>query len=106
MSQSAQPVTISYNSLLEDDLSPVYDDILKGFGSEPDCLGLIIVKDLPDHYGQLRERALRVSARFAALPEAVQERYTDPESSYSFGWSHGKGKSDLAQNARSTKLIT
>jgi hypothetical protein len=92
MSAAAEPVVISYSSLLHDDLSSLYDDITRGFGSEPDCLGLIIVKGLPDQYSQLREKALRASAQFASLPEDVKERYTDPASSYSFGWSHGKGK--------------
>lgn len=92
MTESAEPVVISYKDLTADNLSPLYDDITKAFGSGLDCLGLIILKDLPEHYPQLREKALRASARFASLSEDVKNKYVDPESFYNFGWSHGKGK--------------
>lgn len=91
MTASAEPVVISYKSLLEDDLTPLYDAITQGFGSEADCLGLIILKDLPKEYRQLRENGLRAAAQFASLEQDTQEKYTDPKSSYMFGWSHGKG---------------
>jgi hypothetical protein len=86
---SIQPVSISYASLLEDDLSTLHDDILKAFGSSDESLGLIVLRDLPPPFGQLREDAMRSAARFASLPESTREKYTDPASSYSFGWSHG-----------------
>lgn len=86
---SIQPVSISYASLLKDDLSSLHDDILKAFGSSDESLGLIILRDLPPQFAQLREDAMRSAARFASLPESTREKYTDPASSYSFGWSHG-----------------
>ena len=86
---STQPVTISYASLLEENLAPLHDDILKAFGSSDESLGLIVLKDLPETFAQLREDAMRSAARFASLPESTREKYTDPASSYSFGWSHG-----------------
>lgn len=89
---AVDPVVISYKDLTQKDLSPLYPHVTKAFGSGPECLGLIIVKDLPEEYRQLRENALRASARFANLPQCVKEKYTDPESSFNFGWSHGKGK--------------
>lgn len=92
--QQPQPITISYNSLLQDDLSSLHDSILRAFGSGSECLGFIIVNDLPEYFPILRERALRSAAFFAQdLPEEVREKYTDPSSCYSFGWSHGKGVS-------------
>lgn len=90
--QPVRPVSISYGSLLEEDLSFLHDDILRAFGSSDDSLGLIVLQDLPAEFGQLRENAMRSAARFASLPEHVREKYTDPASSYSFGWSHGCAK--------------
>lgn len=92
MAEAVHPVVISYKRLLQDDLSPLYHDITKAFGSGPDCLGLIILEDLPEEYAGLRERALRASAKFATLPDEVKDKYVDPKSFYNFGWSHGKGK--------------
>lgn len=88
---SLQPITISYQALLKEDLSPLHDAIERAFGSSEEALGLIILKDLPEQFAQLREDALRASAAFASLPEDVREKYSDTSSGYSFGWSHGKG---------------
>ncbi|KAI9445073.1 Clavaminate synthase-like protein [Lactarius indigo] len=62
----------------------------KAFGSGPDCLGIIIVRDLPSEYPKLRERLLKFAHAFAQLDEQVREKYVDAKSRYSFGWSHGK----------------
>lgn len=79
----------------------------QAFGSHPQALGIIIVKDLPVVYQSYRESLLKYAYKFAHLPEEIKERYTDPGSSYryviaahkrslgadhrkSFGWSHGK----------------
>ena len=86
------PITIPYSALLEDDLTPLSDSITRAFGSSADALGLILVSGLPAEFAKLRENALLASARFAALPEDVRERCTDPDSHFSFGWSHGKGE--------------
>lgn len=86
------PITIPYSALLEDDLTPLSDSITRAFGSSEDALGLILVSGLPSEFAKLREDALFAAARFAALPEDVRERYTDPDSQFSFGWSHGKGE--------------
>ena len=88
-----QPVAISYADLMQEDLSSLDDDISRAFGSAPECLGLIILENLPPSFARLRDDALRAAAHFAHdVPEEVQDLYTDPASSYSFGWSHGKGK--------------
>ena len=91
MATTADPVVISYKALLKDDLGTLHEDITRGFGSQADCLGLIILKDLPEEYSRLREDALRAAAEFAGLPEEVRDKYTDPQSSFNFGWSHGNG---------------
>ena len=90
------PITIPYSALLEDDLTPLSDSITRAFGSSADALGLILVSGLPAEFAKLREDALLAAARFAALPESVRERYTDPDSHFSFGWSHGKGEYSLS----------
>ncbi|GAA5870868.1 hypothetical protein JCM16303_001611 [Sporobolomyces ruberrimus] len=83
------PVTISYDSLVSKDAG-LSSQILEAFGSSPDSLGLLLVKDLPPSFPGLRKKLLLLSNQFASLPEEVREKYTSPETSYSFGWSHGK----------------
>lgn len=56
--------------------------IEKAFGSGPDCLGIIVVKDLPPSYSGSRERLLKLAYKFAKLPENVREQYADPKSRY------------------------
>jgi hypothetical protein len=87
--QEAKAVTISYHDLFNRP-ETLIDDIARAFGSEPDCLGLIVVNDLPERYVTLRENLLYLADKFAGLDESVRERYSDPSTHYSFGWSHGK----------------
>ncbi|EIM83300.1 Clavaminate synthase-like protein [Stereum hirsutum FP-91666 SS1] len=82
-------VSISYNTLVSSPLS-LTDAIEKAFGSHPDSLGIIVVRDLPAEYKTYRERLLLLSSDFAHLDESTRESYADSKSSYSFGWSHGK----------------
>lgn len=82
-------VSISYNDLKQSPLS-LGQSIEEAFGSSEKSLGIIIVRDLPQEYKEYRERLLRLSYGFAHLDEANREKYTDPASRYSFGWSHGK----------------
>jgi len=75
--------------------------ITSAFGKEG--LGIMLISGVPDLL-QKRERILRVSKQFAELPEAIKEKYTHPDSHYSFGWSHGKekmkdGKADTAKGS-------
>jgi len=64
--------------------------IEQAFGSHPDSLGILVVRDLPPSYTIYRERLLKQAYKFAKLDESVRDKYTDPASKYSFGWSHGK----------------
>jgi hypothetical protein len=54
------------------------------FGSDPDCLGVILIKDLPEEYPKLRERLLLLAYNFAHLDEPVRERYSDPSTHYRY----------------------
>ncbi|KAH7883852.1 Clavaminate synthase-like protein [Phlebopus sp. FC_14] len=99
---SPNVVSISYPTLASSPLS-LEKSIEQAFGSHPQALGIIIVKDLPHVYKTYRESLLELAYKFARLPEEIKERYTDPESSYSFGWSHGKeimnGKPDTLKGS-------
>ncbi|KAF8912930.1 hypothetical protein CPB84DRAFT_1700490 [Gymnopilus junonius] len=82
-------VIISYSTLLSSpqSLGPAIE---KAFGSNPESLGIIVVRDLPAEYPLYRERLLKLAYQFGHLDEAVRESYSDPPSKYRFGWSHGK----------------
>ncbi|KAF9023407.1 Clavaminate synthase-like protein [Hymenopellis radicata] len=77
--------------------------IEKAFGSGPECLGIIVVKDLPPAYVAQREKLLTLAYKFAHLAQAQREKYSDESSNYSFGWSHGKeimnGKPDVLKGS-------
>ncbi|KAL7285751.1 hypothetical protein ACG7TL_000860 [Trametes sanguinea] len=65
-------VSISYNTLVSAPLS-LTSAIEKAFGSHPDSLGIVIVRDLPPNYAPAREKLLKLAYRFANM---------DPEGSY------------------------
>lgn len=52
-------------------------------------LGCIVVTDIPQLV-TMRSRLLSLAQHFAALPREVQQQYEDPDSSFSYGWSHGR----------------
>ncbi len=53
-----------------------------------DAIKLIL--DLPKAYNDLRVRLFFMADILAKLPQEVQQKLESPETSYSFGWSHGK----------------
>ncbi|KAL4069426.1 Clavaminate synthase-like protein [Scleroderma citrinum] len=81
----------------------IVNSVEQAFGSHPQALGIILVEDLPDVYKSYRETLLKSGYKYAHLPDDVKERYTDAESSFSFGWSHGKeimnGKPDTLKGS-------
>ncbi|GJE87720.1 clavaminate synthase-like protein [Phanerochaete sordida] len=95
-------VSISYQTLKSEPLS-LTSSIETAFGSQPDSLGIIVVRDLPAQYPAARERLLKLAYSFASLDESTRERFADPKSRYSFGWSHGKeimnGKPDTLKGS-------
>ncbi|PCH33351.1 Clavaminate synthase-like protein [Wolfiporia cocos MD-104 SS10] len=82
-------VSISYPTLVKSP-STLTSAIEKAFGSHPDSLGIIVIRDLPPAFVNARERLLTLAYQFANLEVNVRERYADPKTKYSFGWSHGK----------------
>ncbi|KII93931.1 hypothetical protein PLICRDRAFT_36150 [Plicaturopsis crispa FD-325 SS-3] len=95
-------VCISYHELVSSP-SSLQPSIEEAFGSHPKSLGIIIVKDLPPTFAKYRERLLRLAYQFSQLDEHIRERYADPKTKYSYGWSHGKeimnGKPDLLKGS-------
>jgi isopenicillin N synthase-like dioxygenase len=90
---------VSYNDLFSNqDLSSKIED---AFGDNG--LGAIIVTDIPNFKNE-KIKLLKLSKVFGELPTEVQEKYENPETYYSFGWSRGKekmksGKPDFAKGS-------
>lgn len=86
-------VTVRYSDLKERtvDLS---QELEAGFG--PNGLGIIAISDVPE-FPVLRKHLLQLSHRLAALSDEEKKNIEDPESRYSFGWSHGKEKLESGQ---------
>ncbi len=82
-----EPVTISLA-----DLSTPHarNAIACAFGSTPGCLGVIVISDLPSEFAARRVELFHLINRFASMPEATREKLARKDSSYCFGWSHGK----------------
>lgn len=62
--------------------------LTEAFG--PESLGILIVKDLPPKFHELRERVLRGISVLAHLPEEELAKLEKPESTWLTGWSRGK----------------
>ncbi|KAJ5326563.1 uncharacterized protein N7506_009665 [Penicillium brevicompactum] len=82
----AQAVTVSLQELVDGTVS--FDTLTEAFG--PESLGIIVVKDLPQTFTELRAKVLSNSSYLAALSDAELESLTVPESKYLVGWSCGK----------------
>ncbi|KAL1854578.1 hypothetical protein Plec18170_004668 [Paecilomyces lecythidis] len=82
----AQAVTVSLKELLDGTVS--FETLSEAFG--PSSLGIIVVKDLPPKFKELRAQVLSNASYLAALPEEELEPLTSPESKYLVGWSCGK----------------
>ncbi|GBL50669.1 hypothetical_protein [Candidozyma auris] len=65
-----------------------FDTLNKAFG--PDSLGIIIVKDLPEHFKALRHKVLQSISVLANLPQDELKKLESPESMWLTGWSCGK----------------
>ncbi|OGE51688.1 hypothetical protein PENARI_c012G06653 [Penicillium arizonense] len=86
MAPVAQAVTVSLQELIDGTVS--FDTLTEAFG--PASLGIIVVKDLPSTFVELRKKVLSNASYLAALPESELESLTSPESKYLVGWSCGK----------------
>ncbi|PGH14203.1 hypothetical protein AJ79_03176 [Helicocarpus griseus UAMH5409] len=81
-----QAVTVSLKELEEGTVS--FETLTEAFG--PSSLGIIVVKDLPARFKELRAAALSNASYVAALPQDELETLSSPASKYLVGWSCGK----------------
>ncbi|CCG85019.1 protein of unknown function [Taphrina deformans PYCC 5710] len=87
----ARAVSISYHDLIDHSkLDNLYSDLRTAFGDDPDCLGILLVHDLPEEFDRLRQAALIQASRLAHLPAKERDALTSPGSNYLTGWSHGQ----------------
>jgi hypothetical protein len=103
--KEAVAVEIAYEDLINKD-ADLTDLIAKGFGSDPDCLGIVIITGLEKEglgYPEKRETLLKLASEFADLDEDVKMSCVHIQSSYNFGWSHGQefmnGRPDYAKGS-------
>ncbi|KAK4988505.1 hypothetical protein LTR50_003909 [Elasticomyces elasticus] len=80
------PVSVSLEEL-RNDRTP-FSALEEAFG--PYSLGILIVRDLPPGFIQLRKTLLSYSSYLANLPQEELAKLEDPDSHYLVGWSCGK----------------
>lgn len=79
------PVIVS----LQDLIQGISDNTLdQAFG--PDSLGIIVIKDLPSFFPELRSKVLKSISILANQPPEVLKQLEDAESMWLTGWSCGK----------------
>ncbi|KAH8649421.1 hypothetical protein BGZ60DRAFT_422290 [Tricladium varicosporioides] len=83
---STQAVTVSLEDLKSGKVS--FATLEEAFG--PESLGIIIVKDIPEEFVQLRHRLLSYSSYLGNLPEFKLNKIENAAAKYLTGWSRGK----------------
>ncbi|KYK57609.1 hypothetical protein DCS_04620 [Drechmeria coniospora] len=86
MTTQAQAVTVSLEDLVRGSVS--FETLQQAFG--PDSLGILVVKDVPQEFGQLRRIALSYASYLGNLPAAELEKLENVKAKYLTGWSLGK----------------
>lgn len=64
------------------------ETLQQAFG--PESLGILVVKDVPPHFVELRRRALSYSSYLGNLPESELAKLENEKAKYLTGWSLGK----------------
>ncbi|TGO12686.1 hypothetical protein BTUL_0084g00450 [Botrytis tulipae] len=80
------PVTVSLQDLQSGNVS--FSTLEEAFG--PESLGIILVKDVPEPFVELRHSLLSYSSYLGNLPEARLEKIENAAAKYLTGWSRGK----------------
>ncbi|KAI7779819.1 hypothetical protein LA080_000317 [Diaporthe eres] len=86
MAPIAQAVTVSLEDLKKG--SVPFDTLQKAFG--PESLGILLVKDVPPEFVDLRRRALSYSSYLGNLPKSELDKLENEKAKYLTGWSLGK----------------
>jgi hypothetical protein len=82
----AAAVTVSLEDLKNGSVS--FETLEQAFGS--DSLGILIVRDVPSEFVELRHRLLSYSSYLGNLPEFRLNKIENPAAKYLTGWSRGK----------------
>lgn len=86
MAPLAQAVTVSLNDLKNGTVS--FEALHEAFG--PDSLGILVVKDVPAEFAELRLRLLSYSSYLGNLPKETLDQLENEKAKYLTGWSLGK----------------
>jgi isopenicillin N synthase-like dioxygenase len=86
MAPQAQAVTVSLQDLKDGNIP--FETLTAAFG--PDSLGILVVKDVPQDFAQLRHMALSYASYLGNLPKAELDRLENAQAKYLTGWSLGK----------------
>ncbi|KAL6789387.1 hypothetical protein J3E68DRAFT_414564 [Trichoderma sp. SZMC 28012] len=86
MAPLAQAVTVSLKDLQNGDVS--FETLQQAFG--PDSLGILVVKDVPQEFAQLRHVALSYGSYLGNLPKEELDKLENAKAKYLTGWSLGK----------------
>ncbi|KAM5361931.1 hypothetical protein ACJZ2D_012807 [Fusarium nematophilum] len=95
MASQAQAVTVSLQDLKDDKTltsasigNIPFESLQKAFG--PDSLGILVVKDVPQEFPELRHQALSYASYLGNLPKDELEKLENVRAKYLTGWSLGK----------------
>ncbi|RYO87304.1 hypothetical protein DL766_005776 [Monosporascus sp. MC13-8B] len=83
---TAQPVVVSLKDLKSGDVS--FETLQEAFG--PESLGILVVKDVPEEFAELRHRLLSYASYMGNLSAEDLEQFTNEAAKYLVGWSKGR----------------
>ncbi|KAF5020923.1 hypothetical protein F66182_7075 [Fusarium sp. NRRL 66182] len=86
MVAQAQAVSVSLQDLKDGNIP--FETLQQAFG--PDSLGILIVKDVPKEFPELRHQALSYASYLGNLPKEELEKLENVRAKYLTGWSLGK----------------
>ncbi|WVQ71633.1 hypothetical protein IAR50_001173 [Cryptococcus sp. DSM 104548] len=90
MDNKPVPVVIPYPDLAHPHDPHLRERLRQALGSHKGALGIVIISGLPEGFPALREKLFRLAQELATLPDHEKQKLERPETSYMFGWSHGK----------------
>ncbi|KAK6706272.1 hypothetical protein SNK03_010096 [Fusarium graminearum] len=86
MVAQAQAISVSLNDLKDGNIP--FGTLKQAFG--PDSLGILVVKDVPQEFPELRHQALSYASYLGNLPKEELEKLENARAKYLTGWSLGK----------------
>ncbi|CAJ2500210.1 Uu.00g030630.m01.CDS01 [Anthostomella pinea] len=83
---TAQPVVVSLADLKSGNVS--FEQLQEAFG--PESLGILVVKDVPAEFPDLRSKLLSYASYMGNLSEKDFDQFTNEAAKYLVGWSKGR----------------